>query len=307
MNKIVNLERILCAVAESYETDGALQYAIALARSYSAKLFVLTCAEQSYPRPDNFPAIHLAINRAIEHSIIDLPGDANASPLDWELITEDSVGPADAITREAETRNVDLIVMGARRRQPATSILGSTAEIVTRTAPCPVLVTRSRPNQSSAIPNVHIKKVLVAYDFSNDSALALRYGLSIAQEYQSQLHLLHVMADGKTTEAELSWTSQAQEGPYHEAARRLHESVPPEAHLWCQVTHLVREGRPYREIVSYAVEQGIDLICIGASGEGFRLGSVFGSNADRVLRQAPCPVLVVRPSAAQRVQPNQTA
>ena len=43
-------------------------------------------------------------------------------------------------------------------------------------------------------------------------------------------------------------------------------------------------------IVSYAVEQEIDLMFYGAHGQGFRLGTLFGSNADRVLRESPCPV-----------------
>jgi nucleotide-binding universal stress UspA family protein len=58
--------------------------------------------------------------------------------------------------------------------------------------------------------------------------------------------------------------------------------------------------------VSYAVEQEINLILIGAHGQGFKLGTLFGSNTDRVLREAPCPVLVVRPlkPAAQSVGLN---
>ena len=43
------------------------------------------------------------------------------------------------------------------------------------------------------------------------------------------------------------------------------------------------------------MENEIDLICLGAQGQGFKLGTLFGTNTDRVLRQAPCPVLVVRP------------
>lgn len=66
--------------------------------------------------------------------------------------------------------------------------------------------------------------------------------------------------------------------------------------LLCSVTHVVREGnKPYREIASYASEKDIDLICIGAHGKGFQFGPLFGSNADRLLRESPCPVLVVRP------------
>ena len=57
----------------------------------------------------------------------------------------------------------------------------------------------------------------------------------------------------------------------------------------------MREGHPYREVLSYADEQSMDLICMGASGTGFGMRALFGSNADCVLRQAPCPVLIARP------------
>ena len=154
-------------------------------------------------------------------------------------------------------------------------------------------VTKKNPRTQTG--KLELKKLLVATDFSSHSELALQYGLSLAQEYQSELHLVHVITGARSTEAEISWTSQDTEGPYHAAARRLHESVPAEVHLWSSVTNTVREGRAYREIVSYAVEQDIDLICIGAHGQEFTLGTLFGTNTDRVLRQAPCPVLVTRP------------
>ena len=63
---------------------------------------------------------------------------------------------------------------------------------------------------------------------------------------------------------------------------------------------VLESNRPYGKIVSYASEKEIDLICIGAHGKGFQFRTLFGSNADRVLRQSPCPVLVVRPSEVAR-------
>jgi Universal stress protein family len=45
----------------------------------------------------------------------------------------------------------------------------------------------------------------------------------------------------------------------------------------------------------YAEEEKIDLICMGTHGAGFGMRALFGSNVDRVLRQAPCPVLIARP------------
>ncbi|HEU4836026.1 MAG TPA: universal stress protein [Pyrinomonadaceae bacterium] len=299
MNKILNFERILCPVAQAHESDEGLRYAILIARSYGARLSVLTCNDGSSSGDETVEAMRTGIKRAIEHSFLSLPGSADAVRLDWDLTVVNNNRAEEAINREAASQNVDLIVMGSHRRSaPSVVVLGSTAEAVCRTAPCSVLVTRlaARHDAARTNGNLKLKKLLVATDFSSHSELALQYGLSLAQEYQSELHLVHVITGGaRSTEAEISWTSQDTEGPYHAAARRLHESVPGEVHLWSNVTHAVREGKAYREIVSYAVEQDIDLICIGAHGQEFTLGTLFGTNTDRVLRQAPCPVLVTRP------------
>jgi nucleotide-binding universal stress UspA family protein len=142
---------------------------------------------------------------------------------------------------------------------------------------------------------IDLKRVLVAYDFSDHSELALNCALTLSQEYQSELHLLHVLPRFTLDEPEISWYPLGNEGPYHKAAHRLQKAVPPETHLWCQVKHAVSEGQPYREILNYAERNEIDLICIGAHGAGFGMLTLFGSNVDRVLRQAPCPVLVARP------------
>jgi nucleotide-binding universal stress UspA family protein len=304
MNQILNFERILSPVAEAHESDEGLRHAIAIARSFGAKLSILTCREEP-PDEDTVEAMRTGIKRAIEHSFVSFPGPANEPRIDWAFTVVKSSRPQDAINREATYRNADLIVMGSRRRPRASVVaLGSTAEAVCRTAPCSVLVTPSaaRRDVASTSRNLELKKLLVATDFSIHSELALRYGLSLAQEYRSELHLVHVLTGSKSNEAEISWTSPDTESPYHAAARRLHESGPAEVHLWSKVTHSVREGKAYREIVAYAVEQDIDLICIGAHGHGFKLGSLFGTTTDRVLRQAPCPVLVVRPLNSDAAQ-----
>jgi nucleotide-binding universal stress UspA family protein len=71
--------------------------------------------------------------------------------------------------------------------------------------------------------------------------------------------------------------------------------VPADVHLWCSVKTAVSEGNAYREILSYAEKNEINLISVGAHGAGFGMRALFGSNVDRVLRQSPCPVLVARP------------
>lgn len=84
----------------------------------------------------------------------------------------------------------------------------------------------------------------------------------------------------------------------HSAARKLQEAVAAELNPASQppvVKCAVRWGKPYREILSYATEQELDLVCMGAHGAEYGMSTLFGSNVDRVLRQAPCPVLVARP------------
>jgi len=297
MNKILNLERILCPVAQAHESDEGLRYAILIARSYDARLSVLTCDDGSLPAGETVATMRAGVQRAIEHSLVSFPASGEAVRLDWDFKLINSTRPEDVINREAASQNANLIVMGSHRRSTVSAIvLGSTAEAVSRTAPCSVLVTRSRAGHDASITDsdFKLKKLLVATDFSSNSELALRYGFSLAQEYQSELHLIHVISGARSTATEIAWTSPESEGPYHAAARRLNDSVPGEVHLWSDVTHVVREGRAYREIVAYAVERDIDLICLGAHGQGFTLGALLGTNTDRVLRQAPCPVLVVR-------------
>ncbi len=96
-------------------------------------------------------------------------------------------------------------------------------------------------------------------------------------------------------EPEIAWYPGNSETTYHKAALRLQRVLPPEVHLWCETRNVVAEGNPYREILNYAEKNEIDLICLGAHGVGFGMRALFGSNVDRVLRQAPCPVLVARP------------
>ena len=293
LTTLMKIESILCPIDMSPDSDEALLYAIALARAYAAQLILLHC-DLNDPRLATSPAAMDEAAESIRESLKKYAGSVNLNGLKWRsmVISCDDVG--ETIAREAGRHRVDLIVMRSRRRPHRAALLGSTAESVSRTAPCPVLVMHSdeRDWVSAADPKIDLKRVLVAYDFSDYSEVALNYALSLAQEYQSELHLLHVLPRFTVEESEIAWYPLGREGAYHKAAHRLQKAVPSEAHLWCSVKHAVPEGQPYREILNYAEKNKIDLICLGAHGAGFGMRALFGSNVDRVLRQAPCPVLV---------------
>jgi len=291
----MKIECILCPTDLSPDSDEALRYAIALSRAYSAELILLHCDDTGDrpARPGSYDNAAQTIREALEK----YSGSADLAGLDWRslIVQTDDVGAA--IAREAAAYGADLIVMRSRRRPHRAALLGSTAESVSRTAPCPVLVMHSdgRDWVSTSDTKIELKRILVAYDFSDYSELALNSALSLAQEYQSELHLLHVLPPFTLNESEISWYPLGREGTYHKAAHRLEKAIPAEAHLWCDTKHAVSEGHPYREILNYAERNEIDLICLGAHGAGFGMRALFGSNVDRVLRQAPCPVLVTRP------------
>lgn len=308
---MIRINRILCPTDMSTDADQALGYALALSQAYDARLVVCYCAkvaevvgETSFlaGATKRSSEIGYALSRGrvkelFEGSLIKFLGPVGYANLNWEALVIEGEDVGEAITQTASEQSIDLIVMRSRRRPRRAAVLGSTAESVCRTAPCPVLVTHTDEREWVDQPDGKIKleRLLVAYDFSDYSELALKYALSIAQEHQAELHLLHVLPRDSVSGPELAWYPMGKDTAYHQAARRLQRAVPEETYLWCRIKHAVAEGQPYREILNYAEKHSIDLISLGAHGAGFGTRTLFGSNVDRVLRQAPCPVLVARP------------
>ena len=301
---MITIKRILCPVDLSSDSSKALHHAFELARYYDAKLLVCYSLEERAPI-GRVRGAQKEIESTVERALGNRADGGNTPAIDWQALVIEGSDPSEAITREAASRKVDLIVMCSRRRPLRAALLGSTAESVYRTAPCPVLITHPDERQSpdGSAETGHLRRMLVAHDFSDYSELALQYALSLAQEHQAELHLLHVLDPPLLKEPELAWSSITVEGSYHKAARLLQQAVPAEAHLWCTVKTAVRWGKPYTETLAYSKEHGMDLICMGAHGLGFGLHTLIGSNVDRVLRQSSCPVLVVRPLGGAAFSP----
>lgn len=290
---MIKIERILCPTDLSTEADEALRYALALAKAYGAKLILVYCKERG-SLPDSFN--HSQAQEIFELSLFTRLDANELKTFDWTGVVCEGDDVGKAIVREAHKSKADLIVMRSRRRPRAAVFLGSTAETVCHSAPCPVLVTHPHEVEwvGLSTEEIDLHRILVGDDFSSDSELALNYGCSLAQEYQAEVHLLNVLDSAEHLEPELAWSTPSGSG-YTEVASRLHRAVPKEAFLWCQVVNVVRSGTPHGEILAYAKDHEIDLICVGAGGTGGTLGKLFGSTVDRILRQAPCPVLVCRP------------
>jgi nucleotide-binding universal stress UspA family protein len=288
---MIDLKHILCPTDLTPESDAALRYAVALAAAYEAKLTVCHCSEATAPVDG---IMREKFRKRVESCVRQWTGVGHCPPADFEGIVIEG-NPGEAIVKTAAERRVDLIVMRSRRRPVAAALLGSVTEAVCRMAPCPVLVTHPDEREWAGLTScdIDLRKILVAQDFSIESELALQLAISLAQEYQTELHMLHVLPVSLAPVA--ADLPPGVEPDFHRAAQALQRSIPDEVYLWCKVVQAVKCGQPYREILSYAEENEIDLICMGVHGAGFAMRALFGSNTDRVLRQAPCPALIARP------------
>src|SRR5678815_636475 len=210
---VMTIKRILCPTDLTAGSDEALRYALALARAYEAKLVAYHC------EPTNTVAepVQSEIKESFEKSLFQYLGPAELALINWERVIERGNDPGAAISKFAADHSVDLIVMRSRRRPHRAALLGSTAESVCRSAPCPVLVMHNDEQELVG----GLARVLVAYDFSDYSELALKYGLSIAQEHQAELHLLHVLPPRSVSEPEIAWYPIKGESAYHTAAQRM--------------------------------------------------------------------------------------
>src|SRR6187431_601943 len=189
---MINIKRILCPTDLSLHSGKAVRYALALARAHEAEVIFFHCT----PDLDGEAKLKASVLEYID-----------ASDARWRLVATPAGDVGEAIMMQAQVDSVDLIVMRSRRRPHRAALLGSTAESVCRSAPCPVLVMHSdeRDWVNDSIHEIKLKRVLVAYDFSDHAEIALNYGLSFAQEYQAELHLLHVLPPLSIGEPEIAW------------------------------------------------------------------------------------------------------
>jgi nucleotide-binding universal stress UspA family protein len=296
----VQFKNILCATDFSDFSNHTVGHGVALAREFDARLIICHVIDLSsvaiYGEFQLDPVGQQ--NRIMEDANAQLEALAGDQPVAWEpLIT---VGkPADEISRAVEEKNIDLVITATRGRSGFKRlILGSVTERLMRTLTCPLLVVRSPEHELVNPPEqkVQLQKILVGCDFSPDSGRAFDHGLSLAQEFQAELHLAHVIEPPVQPNLlkEETWVSgEIQEDYHNQLIQKLKDMVPGEAANWCTPQTSIMEGQPYDELVKYADTRDIDMIVLGVRGHGLVKTLFLGSTTDRVIRNSPCPVLSV--------------
>ena len=293
-------KNVLCATDFSDFSNHTVSYGVALAREFEAKLTICHVIDLSsvtiYGEFQLDPVGQQ--NRIMEDANKQLEELTGNQPVAWEpLIT---VGkPADEIARAVSEKAIDLVITATRGRSGLKRIiLGSVTERLMRTLTCPLLVIGSPEHESVNAEgwDFKLKKILVGCDFSPDSVQAFSHGLSLAQEFESELHLAHVIEPPSQPDlgkGDTSVTVEIQEDYRDLLTQRLRDMVPEEAGNWCTPQTSLMEGHPYEELVNYAEENEIDMIVLGVRGHGLVKTLFLGSTTDRVVRKSPCPVLSV--------------
>jgi universal stress protein A len=141
---------------------------------------------------------------------------------------------------------------------------------------------------------IALKRILVPVDFSESSRKALQYALAFATQFNAEVTLLHVVPN-VVAESRIAFDMpELQRSLLTEARQKLDEELKAFSGrpVKCAVT--VVRGVPYHEIVEVAKKSNIDLIVLGTHGRTGLKHLVMGSTAERVVRHANCPVLVVR-------------
>ncbi len=149
---------------------------------------------------------------------------------------------------------------------------------------------------SALVPSIfRLKRLLVPVDFSETSLKAVHYAVKFAEQFGAVLELVHVI-EPIVYPVELGYMALAQE----DEQRRLQqltdklEDLARSLHLAPRAESHVLTGAPWRVIVEEAKTKRADLIIVSTHGYAGLKHVLLGSVAERIVRHAPCPVLVVR-------------
>ncbi|BFU88935.1 MAG: universal stress protein [Nitrospira sp.] len=298
MNDLL-INRILVATDFSACARRAIDYGLCVARTWSAHVDLLYVVEMlrglEFDAPFADPLLEMRRKEA-EQRLGDLAARIKQEGLevDWHL--RQGI-PSDQIGQTALEQRADLVVVGTHGRTGLDHImLGSTAERVIKQAPCPTLTVRVAPihGEKDVDAPPCIRHVLVPVDFSSPSLDALEYAIQVVDRFGARLTIVHVL-EPIYFDLELG-------------LGRIEQEVQKRTHWETQLDGLaqvvrgrglaagtvVLGGIPSESIVTYARGQCCDLIVMGTHGRRGLTRLRYGSVAESVLRQAPCPVLTVR-------------
>ncbi|HJT21621.1 MAG TPA: universal stress protein [Nitrospira sp.] len=288
------VKQIVFATDFSEYASRAQNCAAFLAKAYEANLQVLHVAGGPlWYGSDASTILYLEQARqegekqlaAIEQQLI----DSGVTAID---VRQPAGIPSEEIKKAAQDIGADLVVVATRGRTGLEAILlGSTAERVIKDAPCPVLAV---PASLEIRLTSSIQHVMAPLDFSSPSLDAAEYAIQVANHFGAKMTLIHVLEPIYYGDEFELRSVEAQWGKWAHWREQLDRLAGLVGSFGLATGTMLRGGVPADSIVDSAKEQGCDLIVMGTHGRRGWVRLRFGSVAEAVLRQAPCPVLTVK-------------
>jgi nucleotide-binding universal stress UspA family protein len=289
----LTLKSILLLTDFSEPSELAVPFAIAIAREYESKVYamhVLTPVPLSYATPESAAAAIEGLEEGAQAGMQRVDAQLVGVPSEMMLVRGESVWSS--VEQALSECEIDLVILGTHGRAGAIKLLlGSVAEEIFRRARVPVL-TIGPSVRKGVHSGGQFRRVVFATDFMTEAQAAAPCAISMAQENQARLLLLHVMRD-----PDLKTSKRTPQDSVANAMHQLYELVPPEAELWCRPQATVRYGNPAERILEAAMEFEADLIVLGVRNAAGHLGAATHlerTTAHKVVARATCPVLTVR-------------
>lgn len=294
--------RILLATDFSKWALRAEEYACCLAATWRATLTVLTVLEFPPGMNPEYPVNQVYLGELMKagaKQLVELKARASARGI--ALHTRIATGiPCEEVLAAVKAEDSDLVVVGTKGKSGLSHVLlGSTAERVIRTAPCPVLTVRMVSEEISSAETgpcggISLNRILVPVDFSDCSLEAVEYAALMAERHRASLTLLHVL---EPVSYGLDFTllhGGKREEMRERSTARLGDLTRALAGAGIPADSQVRGGTPFESILDSAKTIPADLIVMGTHGRRGLSHALCGSVAEAVLRQSHCPVLTVR-------------
>jgi nucleotide-binding universal stress UspA family protein len=288
--KRILLTKILVTTDFSEVSDRALDYAIALARRYDARIYlahVITPDPFQFAEPQLAQATYEKVRQAAEEGITDILISGKLRGVPHEVLMEEgNVWPT--IDKLIVEHEIDLVVVGTHGRGKVQKILiGSVAEEIFRQADCAVLTVGPAVRGEMA-KEVDLKSILFATDFGPGAEKAAAHAFSLAQEHDAHVTLLHVI------ESAAAYTEESVARQREINVARMKQLMPPGSENWCKPEFRVTFGTAVEEILIAIRESRADLVVMGAKARRSLAGHVPLTIAYNVVTKATCPVLTVR-------------
>ena len=290
----LSVRNILCLTDFSPSSDSALQCAKSLGRAHNGKIHVLhvLCPDIFTSLTPDSPAAALDLQeqwafKEMERVEKQLAGSRH------ETLVVRANDLWTGVEPQLQECQIDVIVVATHGQSGlAKLVMGSGAEQVLRRSPVPVIVVGPALRQGSE--QRHFSRIVFPSDLTPQSLSAAPIAVSLAQENEAQLILLHVIPrDRLFKRAQRNTLSVA------EAMHRLQEMVPAERELGRRPETIIEYGEPAARIVETAKDKAADLIVLGVrTGSALFTATHFENTAHEVIAGSHCPVLTVRTNCA---------